>query len=159
MVDGKHNLTIKRYWQLYRKSLSKEDENALAEYQAWSLGNTPEMADQLGGLARDGVKTATSSLVWWYEQDEEPFPEVGAQNIILDSLRQPLCIVQTTELRVCAFDEVGEEHAYLEGEGDRSLHYWREVHWEFFSAECRELGREPRQQMPVLCEKFKLVYA
>ena len=31
------------------------------------------------------------------------------------------------------FDEVDEEHAYLEGEGDRSLEYWREVHERFFT--------------------------
>ena len=117
------------------------------------------MADKLGELVREGIKTATSSLAWLYENGVEPYPEVGEYSIILDSLGQPICIVQTTELSVCAFNEVGEDHAYLEGEGDRSLRHWREVHWEFFSAECRELDREPVEQMPVLCESFRLVYS
>ncbi|TFH31677.1 MAG: ASCH domain-containing protein, partial [Anaerolineales bacterium] len=55
-------------------------------------------------------------------------------------------------------DEVDEEQAYLEGEGDRSLAYWRDVHWNFFSRECAQIGREPSEHMPVLCERFKLVF-
>ena len=34
--------------------------------------------------------------------------------------------------------EVSEEHAYKEGEGDRSLAYWRAVHEEFFTKEFEE---------------------
>ena len=159
MIADKHKPAIHEYWRSYVKSLTKESENLPAEYQAWSFGNTPEMADQLGELVREGIETATSSLARWYEQGIEPYPMVGEYSIILDSLGRPMCIVQTIELSEHAFNEVGEDHAYLEGEGDRSLHYWREVHWKFFSEECREQGWEPREQIPVLCERFKLVYS
>jgi len=57
-----------------------------------------------------------------------------------------------------AFNEVGDDHAYLEGEGDRSLRYWQEVHWDFFSEECKEIAKDPHEKMPVLCERFKIVY-
>jgi uncharacterized protein YhfF len=77
----------------------------------------------------------------------------------LDGRGQPICIIQTTELEVKAFNEVGEEHAYLEGEGDRSLKSWREVHWKFFSEECSNIGRVPDLKMPVFCERFSLVFA
>ena len=159
MTDKEQKLDIHQYWQSYVQSLPKESGLPPDEYQTWSFGNTPEMANELGALVCEGKKTATTSLVWSFEEGIERFPEVGDYSIILDSLGRPMCIIQTTELSVHAFDEVGEEHAYLEGEGDRSLRFWREAHWGFFSEECRKLGREPDAQMPVLCERFKLVFA
>jgi uncharacterized protein YhfF len=158
LSNKKQKSAIHQYWQSYVQSLPKESGNPPDEYQAWSFGNNPEMADELGELVREGIKTATASLTWSYEAGIEPYPEVGDYSIILDGLGRPMCIIQTTELSVHAFNEVGEDHAYLEGEGDRSLRFWREVHWDFFSGECKELGREPHDQMSVLCERFKLVY-
>jgi uncharacterized protein YhfF len=146
------------YWATFLKSFPDGAEAAPSAYQAWGFGNNPQMADSLGALVRDGIKTATASLVWAYEAEDEPLPEVGDHSIILDGEGNPLCIIQTTEIYIRPFDEVDAEQAYLEGEGDRSLVFWREVHWEFFSRECTALGREPSQKMPVLCERFKLVY-
>ncbi len=69
------------------------------------------MADELGELVRQGKKTATASLVWIFEEGIEPYPEVGDYHIILDGQDQPICIIQTTELTINTFDEVGQEHA------------------------------------------------
>ena len=145
MIDEIQNQVIHKYWQSYLSPISKEGEKLPVDYQAWSFGNNQEMADRLGKLVCVGKKTATSSLLWWYEGGIEPLPEVGDHSIILDGLDQPLCIIQTTELSVLAFNEVAEAHAYLEGAGDRSLLYWREVHWGFFSKECLELGKDPHK--------------
>ena len=116
------------------------------------------MADELGGLVCQGVKTATASLVWVYEAEQEPLPKVGDYSVILDGREQPMCIIRTTKLDIVPFDEVDAEQAYQEGEGDRSLAFWREVHWRFFSRECAQIGKQPDQKMPILCERFELVY-
>lgn len=42
------------------------------------------------------------------------------------------------------FDQVSERHAWLEGEGDRSLAYWREVHREAFEPDYQAAGMEER---------------
>ena len=159
MVNKKDEPDIRAYWQAFLESLPPGSVHRPDDYQAWSFGNSPRMADELGELVLQGKKTATASLVWLFEADIEPYPEVGDYHVILDSLGKPICIIHTTELEVRAFEEVGEEHAYLEGEGDRSLHYWREAHWAFFTDECGKLERVPNMRMPVLCEKFALVYA
>ena len=55
------------------------------------------------------------------------------------------------------FDEVDEEHARLEGEGDLSLAFWREVHERFFiDVATHDHGFQP--DMPVVCERFRVVY-
>jgi uncharacterized protein YhfF len=153
-----HQPILQQYWQAFVDSRPGEADSDPQGYDAWGFGNTPEMADGLGELVRLGVKTATASLAWWYEAEGEAYPRVGSFNVILDGRRQPICIVQTTEVVELPFNQVDAAHAFEEGEGDRSLAFWRRVHWDFFSAECRELGREPSEDMPVVCEKFRRVY-
>lgn len=152
------NQPVEKYWQSFLNSYPAAGEVAPQAYQAWAFGNTPEMADRLGDLVVQGIKTATASLVWVLEQGQEPYPVVGEYSIILDGRGMPICIIQTTDLTVVPFMQVEEEHAYLEGEGDRSLEYWRQVHWEFFGGECKLIGRAPDDQMPIMCERFRLVY-
>jgi uncharacterized protein YhfF len=157
MEDGQAQL-IERFWHSFLATLPSPQERESAKYQAWAFGNTPELADRLGELVRRGVKTATAALEWVFDEGKEPRPAVGDYSIILDGRGQPLCIIQTTELRSVPFSEVDPEHAFLEGEGDRSLAYWAEAHWSYFKEECRSLGRTPDERMPIVCERFRLVY-
>lgn len=124
---------------------------------AWAFGATPEHADELLDLVLDGVKTATASALWDYEADQEPLPEVGTLGIVLDSSGQPRALLVTTEVSVVPFDEVDEEHARLEGEGDRTLEHWRRVHEAFFS-EHSSHGHGFRSDMPVVLERFEVLH-
>jgi uncharacterized protein YhfF len=56
------------------------------------------------------------------------------------------------------FNEVDAQFAFDEGEGDQSLDYWREVHWDYFSRRCAEMNKEPSNTMPVNCERFELLH-
>ncbi len=150
---------VRDYWRTYLDSLQPEPPSKDLEYTAWAFGNTSEMADNLGDLVKRGVKIATASLAWAYQADGEPYPDVGELSIILDGRGDPMCIIETTDVEVLAFNAVDEKHAYEEGEGDRSLDYWREVHWAFFAEECKSIGREPTEDMPVVCERFRLIYS
>jgi uncharacterized protein YhfF len=125
---------------------------------AWGFGNTPEMADELGELVQNGTKTATCSLLWEFEHDGDPLPQVGELSIILDGDDNPLCIIETVEVDLRAMNTVDEQFAYDEGEGDRSLAYWREAHWRFFSKICALMKRTPTEDMPLVCERFRVIY-
>ena len=72
--------------------------------------------------------------------------------------QEPLCIIETTHVEIVPYEEVSEAFAAVEGEGDGSLRHWREVHWLYFSRECQRLGKEPSLRMPIICERFKVVY-
>ena len=125
---------------------------------AWSFGATPEHADELVALVLAGTKTATASALWDYEAEDEPLPQVGTMGIVLDGAGHPRALVETTEVRVVPFDEVDAEHAFLEGEGDRSLAHWREVHQRFFTEHpSHDRGFDPA--MPLVLERFRVVYA
>ena len=125
---------------------------------AWSFGATPEQADELLGLVLDGTKTATASSLWDYEAEGEELPRAGALGIVLDGSGLPRALVETTAVEVRPFDEVDAEHARLEGEGDRSLAHWREVHRRFFT-EHHSHDRGFSTTMPVVLERFAVRYA
>jgi uncharacterized protein YhfF len=122
---------------------------------AWAFGASAEEADELLGLVLAGDKTATASALWDYEAEGEALPEVGSLSILLDGHDHPRALINTTNVTVVPFDEVDEEHARLEGEGDRSLAFWREAHERFFGRVSRR-GFEP--DMPVVLERFEVVY-
>ncbi|WP_426244408.1 ASCH domain-containing protein [Nocardioides sp. LHG3406-4] len=123
---------------------------------AWSFGATPEHADELLALVLDGTKTATASALWEFDEDEQ-MPERGTLSILLDGAGHPRALVEATDVSVVPFDEVTEEHAFLEGEGDRTLAQWRDVHERYFTeVAAPERGFSP--DMPVVLERFRVVY-
>lgn len=146
--------SVLQLWENYRKI----NPNAPKDYEAWAFGDSNEMADELAKLVLEGTKTATASNYTLYELEKEPLPSVGLHNIILDGKGKAVAIVETTSVEVVLFDEVTEEHAYLEGEGDRTLRYWRDVHESFFKKEFEGINREFHYKIPVVCERFKLIY-
>lgn len=124
---------------------------------AWSFGGTPEQADELLALVLDGTKTATASALWDYEADGAAIPTVGELSIVVDGAGHPHALIATTDVRVVPFDEVDEQHARAEGEADRTLAAWREAHRRFFS-EHASSGRPFSPDMPVVLERFKVLY-
>ena len=126
-----------------------------AEYDAWAFGGAP---DELAELVLNGIKTATASAYPLYEQEQEPLPQVGEYNVILNAKDEAVCIIKTTKVYVVPFREVSADHAYREGENDRSLDSWRAVHRDFFSEEMASAGLTFNEDMPVVCEEFLRVY-
>ena len=138
-------------WQMYQKV-----ENDIGEtYEAWAFG---VHADLLGDLVVKGKKIATASAYTLYELSGEPLPKVGGYNIILDSNNCALCITRTTKVYVVPFIQVSAEHAYKEGEGDKSLDYWRKCHKKFFTQCLEEVGQTFSETMKVVCEEFEVVF-
>jgi uncharacterized protein YhfF len=144
------------FWRKF--CLANPEISASESYQVWYFGNNKELAENLCSLVLQGRKTATSALIWEAEADPETAPVLNGYSIITDFHGEPRCVIRTTEIRMLPFDEVDAEFAFDEGEGDQSLDYWRQVHWDYFSARCVELGRTPGLKMPVICERFALLY-
>ncbi|MDQ5830383.1 MAG: ASCH domain-containing protein [Actinomycetota bacterium] len=149
---------IETFWQSYLDTLPEDSPIRAEEYVAEGWGDSPQLADELGALIAAGTKMATCSALWEYESEGSPLPEPGSKTVVLDGNGDPLCIVETTEVEVRPYDAVDSRFAYEEGEGDRSLEYWREAHWRFFSRTLPSIGKEPATDMPVVCERFRVVY-
>lgn len=150
---------IERYWQAYLTTLDDDTAACRHGYVAEQLGDNPVLANQLGSLIVAGIKTATCSALWEWEAENNPIAEVGLKTIVLDGTDEPLCIIETTEVTIRRYDEVDAVFAAEEGEGDRSLEYWRTAHWNFFSRTLPRIGKQPTLDMPLVCERFRVVYS
>ena len=149
-------ILIVEFWQNYLLSLNTKP--LPLKYEAWHFCNNETSANSLAKLVIAGTKTATASLLWSYEAEASPLPQVGDLSIITLWDETPVCIIQTTEVQILPFIKVPASFAYDEGEGDRSLNYWRVVHTEFFAEESAAIGRSTEPTMPVVCERFRVVY-
>lgn len=123
--------------------------------EAWAFGATPEHADDLLALVLAGTKTGTASALWDIEADHESVAEEGELSIIFDGRGRPRALIETTAIDIVPFSEVTAEHAHSEGEGDRTLAAWREIHERFWQ-EHGQRGFAP--EMPVVCERFRLLF-
>lgn len=141
--------------QMWQKFISECPEYQDKMYQAWSYGAVP---DELAQLTVAQVKTATASAYKEYEIENEALPEAGELNMILDASEEAVCITKTIKVSVIPFLEVSKEHAFKEGEGDRSLHYWREVHKAFFENAYIEKNLPFHDNILVVCEEFEVIY-
>ena len=148
--------SVEIFWREF--CAQNSDVNVDEPYQVWYFGDDSEMAKELLELVLQGVKTATASLFWEYENKPEEEPIVGGCSVVTNYEGVPQCVLRTTELRVMPLNEVDAQFAFDEGEGDQSLDYWREVHWDYFSRQCIEIHREPSNTMLVNCERFELLH-
>jgi uncharacterized protein YhfF len=129
-----------------------------AVHQVWHFGDSERLARELADLVLDGSKRATAGLLWEGETDPAMMPVLGGYSLVTDYAGVPLLIISTTEVDIRSFDKVDADFAAAEGEGDGSLDYWRAAHWDYFSRRCAALGRTPSGDMPVVLERFALVY-
>jgi len=143
-------MTAEEMWQQYAALSGCTD-----VYDAWAFGVD---ADHLAELVLHDVKTATASAYPLYAVDNEQLPKEGQYSVILDSNGRAVCIICTSKVSVVPFNEVSVEHAFKEGEGDRSLQYWRAVHRLVFSQWMRDSGLQFCEDMPVVCEEFVRVF-
>ena len=144
-------MTPKEIWNAYKQINPSIGD----EIDAWAFGVD---VDLLADLVLRGEKTATASAYGLYALEAESLPQEGTFDIILDSQNQAVCIVEITKVSVQPFHQVSADHAYKEGEGDKSLAYWRQVHEECFAEWLKEAGLTFTPESKVVLEEFCKVY-
>ncbi|HLO13163.1 MAG TPA: ASCH domain-containing protein [Pseudoneobacillus sp.] len=145
------NQAAQIYWNEFWESRGLEKPMSVS---SWQFGADP---DHLAQLVIDGIKTATCSGLIFYEVENEPLPSAGDYSIILNSKDVPVAIIKTVDIKIMPINEVPEEFAIAEGEGDRTYQFWKEAHVKFFRGELSKLELEFTEDMLVVCERFELV--
>ncbi|HDR7392528.1 ASCH domain-containing protein [Bacillus toyonensis] len=143
------NPLAQTYWDTYWGNNEKP-----ASVTAWQFGDSP---NYLAQLVIDGIKTATCSCHTFYELENEPLPTTNDYSIILNSQDKPVAIIKTIEVTVTPMNEVSEEFAIAEGEGDCTYNYWKDTHVRFFTKELNEFGFTFSEDMLLVCERFELI--
>lgn len=120
------------------------------------------LRDQLVAAILDGSKTSTTSTVVEYAIEDEPFPQVGARNVVVDSFDKPVAVIETTHVQQRPLGQVDLDHARDEGEGYISVAEWRAGHEDFWHGpEMREALGDPAFTVDdstlLVLERFRLV--
>lgn len=146
---------VQEFWQKFcAKNLEvKRDE----PYEVWFFHHNRESSKKLAELVLAGRKQATASLME-YENDTGEGGTVGGYSVVTDFDGNPQCVIQTTEVCAIPFGEVDAQFAFDEGEGDRTLEYWRTAHTKFFIECCRDLNIEFDESMMICCKRFKKLF-
>lgn len=114
------------------------------------FGDGPELSAWLLGLIRAGRKTATCGSLKGYEDIGEPIPRPGDIVIADDWDGRPALAYRVTQVDVVPFDQVSEDFALAEGEGDYGA--WHAGHEAYFA---RNAAFDPA--MPIVCERFEVI--
>ncbi|RUS49405.1 hypothetical protein QI30_19240 [Kurthia sp. 3B1D] len=141
---------IHQFWNDFCVVTQQED---IKYKDAFQFGAS---ADWLADLVVKGKKTATTSGYVFYELEKEALPQAGEYYIVLNVTDAPVAIIQIESVEVMPMNDVSEEFALAEGEGD--YQFWWDAHENFFSNLLKEYDKEFSPDMLVVCERFKKVY-
>lgn len=115
-------------------------------------------ANNCADLTSKGIKKAFSSSLLGIQHKKEKLPKIGDFIVITNWDGEAQCIIQLTSVTLRPYFNIDESYAEKEGEGDKSLSYWKKAHWAYFTRELASFGREPRDSMIVVCQEFKKVF-
>ena len=115
-------------------------------------------ADECAELVSLGIKQATTHALSWFEHQGEDLPTVGDMAIVTDWEGHPKAVIKTTRVEIVKFKDITAEYAFIEGEGDKRLAYWKEVHWAYYTREMVGHRQSPSLDMELVCEYFETVW-
>lgn len=150
------NASARALWGDY---LDKHLEHAFADTpKVVHFCNNEQDADECAQLVKKGIKKATSPSLLELQHRKEPLPKIGDFLIVTDWEGRAQCIVRTTKVILKPFFAIDAAYALKEGEGDKSLEYWKKSHWDYYTKELETFGRKARESMIVVCQEFEKVF-
>lgn len=122
------------------------------------FGDNEKDANTLVKLTVKEIKRATSHSLLGLQLKGKTLPKIGDFFVVTDWSGKAKCIVRTTSVKMLPYFSIHDEHARLEGEGDKSLAYWKKAHWDYYTRELAEFNRRPLESMIVVFERFEKVF-
>lgn len=147
---------VEAFWQEFLERSGRD--SSTTYFDCFHFELTEKLANQLLDLVLSGQKQATASSLRAFEVQGSRIPQVGDLNIVTDWAGTPRCVIETTAVTIIPFKDMTYEICKREGEDD-SLESWRQGHIRFYMGEGKELGYEFSEEMPVVFEDFKVVFA
>jgi len=122
-------------------------------YRIMEIGNPGESRDSLLDFVFNGNKRATAGLLDDYLDEGEEIEHVGEIHIIVGNHNEPLGKIAVTRVEIARFDEVSDEFALAEAEGDLTGDDFRRSHRKFWEG-C---GVQVNDDTQIVCVYFDLI--
>lgn len=129
-------------------------------HEAWAFCGGGPIADELAELVLQRKKFGTASAYddFVFDNAIDEIPKQGDYSVILNNNNDAVCIIRDYDVYIRAFGDVPPFHAYSEGEGDRTLECWREIHTRAFGPDLEQEGMPLTDESLIICEKFTVEY-
>lgn len=146
--------------ELWHKFCEEKKIDETTPYEAWAFGGEDDAKDELLELVLCGRKFGTASAYDEYmaEEVKDDLPKVGDYSVLLWANGEAACVIQNYEVYIRTFECVSPFHAYAEGEGDRTLESWKDIHAKFFKPRLETLGKTLDGKSLIVCEQFFVEY-
>lgn len=150
-------MTAEEIWHKFCVEMKMDE---ATPYETWSFGGEEDIADALLELVLQGRKFGTASAYDEYIEEgaQDDLPQVGDYSVLLKSSGEAVCVIRNYDVYIRPFEMVPPFHAYAEGETDRSLESWKEIHTKFFLPRLKAINKPLNAKSLIVCEKFTVEY-
>lgn len=123
-----------------------------------TFGSSAAMADVIIDLIAAGEKTGTFALAAEFDAAPEQAPAVGDLYVVTRFQGPAVLLYRITAIERVPFEGINHDHVQVEGPSARTVEVWRKIHWDYWGGLLRARGREPDMQMPVIFQRFEVLY-
>ena len=150
------NTSARNMWGDY---LDKHLEDAFHEApQVIHFCDNETDANTCAELVKNGIKNAKTDSLLGLQYRNEPLPKIGDFKVVTNWKGEAKCIIQLTSVKLKPYFSIDASYAQLEGEGDKSLEYWKKARWDYYTRELEPFGRVPRESMILVCQEFERIF-
>jgi uncharacterized protein YhfF len=147
--------TVEQFVAAARTALPDEH---IGPFKVRTYGGSKAMADIIVPLVLSGEKTGTFALAAEFDDDPSRAPRVGDDYVVTYFDGTPALLQRITEVQVVPFEGIDHDHVQVEGPKARDVAVWRGIHWDYWGGMLRARGREPSPQMPVIFQRFRVLF-
>ena len=133
-------------------------EQRIDTYKVRTYGNSKAMADIIVPLILAGEKTGTFALAAEFSAAPSRAPNTGDYYVVTHFDGAPALLYRITEVQTVPFEGINHDHVQVEGPNARNVAVWRQIHWDYWGGMMRAHGGEPSMQMPVIFQRFVVLY-
>jgi uncharacterized protein YhfF len=128
------------------------------DYEVRWFGIDAKTTDGIFNHIRTDNKHGTFTLPWLLEKTGQPVTKVGTLITLIAYDGRPTMVLRITGNETVPFGAIDERITGLDGPPVRDVKVWKPVHRDFWNGELKKHGLAVSDDMPVLVERFALVY-
>lgn len=147
---------INHFWKEFQQEMP--DYSGVETPPSYYFCDNEKDANECAELVRISIKQATTHSLKGLQIQEEKLPAIGDIAIVTDWHGIPKAIIKTVKVEIIKFKDITPEYAFIEGEGDRSLTHWQNVHWDYYTRELSDHSLKPSEDMELVCEYFETIW-
>ncbi|MEG1453313.1 ASCH domain-containing protein [Brevundimonas sp.] len=126
-------------------------------YESFHFCDNQPDADICADLVARGIKRATAASVEELKLIDIRPARVGDVSVVTTWDGEAVAIIETTEIEVRRLGDVDEAFALREGEGDKTLAWWRSAHEAYYRRVLEGTGIAVDDELLIVCEHFERV--